>query len=341
MSVPSLWIPLYAHALTEPRIKRIARRTGLSVYDVLGRCCHLWMLAMARGTEIVQRVDVDIETGEIPGFVDTLVQEGMADLVDQAHLRIRGAQEVIDRLSHITKVRRLGGLASGQKRRDIQAALQNRTSVQQVLNIDREGSDQISGSPIGDPRQTSGLTNLDPENSGLDSINGSTRVQNWHPAGSCAVEPETRPTARQTAKQRRGWALTDLDPRAVAAARTLQRLLIERVPEGQRTFSSQEQRDTEVIRWAQDLEKLNRIGKIKYDDIDFMVGWCQKDSFWRHNIRSGAKLREKWDELWGRYMQSQENFNARNNRGASPTENAQRTLAELERQNGASNGYRK
>lgn len=56
-------------------------------------------------------------------------------------------------------------------------------------------------------------------------------------------------------------------------------------------------RETTVERWAQDIDKLARIDNQSIPDIEATILWCQKDDFWKDNILSGSKLREKWDKL--------------------------------------------
>ena len=50
-------------------------------------------------------------------------------------------------------------------------------------------------------------------------------------------------------------------------------------------------------RWAKDFDLMIRRDKIDADDIAEVIEWCQKDNFWRSNILSGKKLREKYQQL--------------------------------------------
>jgi len=52
-----------------------------------------------------------------------------------------------------------------------------------------------------------------------------------------------------------------------------------------------------VMAWADDIEKLERIDGVPYADIDAVLTWLPTDNFWPQNIRSGTKLREKYDDL--------------------------------------------
>lgn len=49
--------------------------------------------------------------------------------------------------------------------------------------------------------------------------------------------------------------------------------------------------------WAEHIEKLHRIDGKTYEQIEFMIRWVQANSFWRKNILSTAKLREKFNQL--------------------------------------------
>jgi len=50
-------------------------------------------------------------------------------------------------------------------------------------------------------------------------------------------------------------------------------------------------------RWARDVDLMIRRENRTVDEIEAVIQWCQHDSFWRKNIRSPAKLREKFDQL--------------------------------------------
>ena len=49
--------------------------------------------------------------------------------------------------------------------------------------------------------------------------------------------------------------------------------------------------------WAKDFDLMIRRDKIDADDIAEIIDWCQNDSFWRSNILSGKKVREKYQQL--------------------------------------------
>jgi hypothetical protein len=50
-------------------------------------------------------------------------------------------------------------------------------------------------------------------------------------------------------------------------------------------------------KWAEDINKIHRIDGRNYEQIEYMIRWVQKDSFWCQNILSASKLREKFNDL--------------------------------------------
>jgi hypothetical protein len=59
--------------------------------------------------------------------------------------------------------------------------------------------------------------------------------------------------------------------------------------------------------WARDIDKIIRIDARRAEDVDAVIAWCQKDSFWGPNILSGRKLREKFDTLYGQMTRGNDN----------------------------------
>lgn len=49
--------------------------------------------------------------------------------------------------------------------------------------------------------------------------------------------------------------------------------------------------------WAKHIDAMIRIDGRQIEDIEKVIDWCQQDSFWKCNILSTAKLREKFDQL--------------------------------------------
>lgn len=54
-----------------------------------------------------------------------------------------------------------------------------------------------------------------------------------------------------------------------------------------------------IEQWAKDIEKLNRIDKRSYEDIEKVIRWVKTaGNFWCPNIISGSKLREKYPRVF-------------------------------------------
>lgn len=64
-------------------------------------------------------------------------------------------------------------------------------------------------------------------------------------------------------------------------------------------------------RWAYDIDLMIRIDCRSPDEIRELMDWAHRDSFWKANILSPGKLREKWDTLVAHKQRTEER-----NRGA-------------------------
>jgi hypothetical protein len=87
-------------------------------------------------------------------------------------------------------------------------------------------------------------------------------------------------------------------------------------------------------KWNDEMEKLERIDKYDYMQIRSIIDWCQQDSFWKGNILSVPKLREKIGTL---VMQMQRPKGGSNGKVSSFARLQQMAREEHERE--ASGGY--
>ena len=61
-----------------------------------------------------------------------------------------------------------------------------------------------------------------------------------------------------------------------------------------------------IQKWRDDFRKIIELdGRDKYE-VAMIIKWVQKDSFWMSNVLSPAKLREKYDQLVMRMLNSSE-----------------------------------
>lgn len=55
---------------------------------------------------------------------------------------------------------------------------------------------------------------------------------------------------------------------------------------------------SQLANWSRDIEKIARLDGRDYDEIERVLRWAKADGFWRSNIMSGNKLREKFPTLY-------------------------------------------
>jgi hypothetical protein len=73
----------------------------------------------------------------------------------------------------------------------------------------------------------------------------------------------------------------------------LAKLLIDQITGNKPNFKSPDNIDN----WANEVRLMMENDKRSYEQIEKVIKWCQKDSFWQSNILSIKKLREKFDQL--------------------------------------------
>lgn len=56
----------------------------------------------------------------------------------------------------------------------------------------------------------------------------------------------------------------------------------------------------DLQKWSAEVDKMLRIDKRSVGEIETLIMWVSQDSFWKANVLSTAKLREKFDQLWSK-----------------------------------------
>jgi hypothetical protein len=79
----------------------------------------------------------------------------------------------------------------------------------------------------------------------------------------------------------------------------------------------------QVMKWAQEAHLMLRIDERSESEIENLILWSQRDPFWKANILSMAKLREKFDQL----VMKQKQGGGTHGRAGSSTETIFRNLA--------------
>lgn len=79
----------------------------------------------------------------------------------------------------------------------------------------------------------------------------------------------------------------------------LAEILVERIIINKPNFKTPSNLDS----WSNGIRLMMDIDKRTYEQIESVIDWCQKDSFWQSNILSVKKLREKFDQLESKMKQ--------------------------------------
>ncbi len=58
-----------------------------------------------------------------------------------------------------------------------------------------------------------------------------------------------------------------------------------------------EHKEPDLQKWAIHIDRMIRLDNRKVDDIEKVIAWCQANEFWKNNILSTSKLREKFGQL--------------------------------------------
>jgi predicted phage replisome organizer len=57
-------------------------------------------------------------------------------------------------------------------------------------------------------------------------------------------------------------------------------------------------KEPNFLSWSKSIDLMIRVDKRTPQEIEKMIQWCQRDFFWRQNILSTDKLRQKYDQLY-------------------------------------------
>lgn len=106
--------------LRDPRVLRLARAAGWSRFEVVGRLIHVYAVVYDRvdagSDDIVQGADIDM-AGELEGLAALMIEHGLAEETRRG-VRIRGAKERTNYLATRKTTGQLGGIKSGESRRN-------------------------------------------------------------------------------------------------------------------------------------------------------------------------------------------------------------------------------
>lgn len=310
-------------AISEPRIKRMAKRLARSHYEVLGRLMPVWMLCYQRRSAVVQPIDIDI-AADLDGFAEAMVSEEMAD-IDEAGVYVRGVLNRIEFLEKQSqKGRKSGEVRRGRSGGSANGSTTARTDVKQVF---KSGSNQtgtavehqlrngrttsrtyspdldLDQAPDQAPDQDHRILAGERENEGdehepaPDALVSPERADGADARASTAggvKGPPARPYATSARNEPR---LPDPPMPALTTAAVLMDYLLQNHPDSKLARATETQRETTLVKWAHDIRVMHEADRLEYGAIQAMIHWCQRDKFWSTVILSAGKLRDKWDAM--------------------------------------------
>lgn len=62
----------------------------------------------------------------------------------------------------------------------------------------------------------------------------------------------------------------------------------------------------DLQKWCAEVDKMLRIDGRSIEEVEALILWVSQDSFWKANILSTRKLREKFDQLWSKAVANQQ-----------------------------------
>lgn len=86
--------------------------------------------------------------------------------------------------------------------------------------------------------------------------------------------------------------MNDLPARAHSAARTLAQFMLANDPNAKIPATA-----TAKLNWLDAIDKLNRLDKRTWSEIDQVIRWSQQDDFWKTVILSGPNLRKQFSKM--------------------------------------------
>lgn len=118
-----------------------------------------------------------------------------------------------------------------------------------------------------------------------------------------SLSPPAAATATAKPKPTKVPKVRPLIPKeAEAAARRLLDRIATNTPTSTLAGLSESAKADRARKWGDAFRLLHERDGHSWEAINSMIDWCQQDGFWKSNILSGDKLREKWDQLAARRM---------------------------------------
>jgi predicted phage replisome organizer len=276
------WLKLQEDFFKSKRIKKLRRIAGGDTYTIIylkmqllaiknGGCLEYTGLESSFARELALDIDEDPENVAIT--VNFLLSCGLMETSDNAEYFLPYA--VLNTGSESSSAQRVRDYRERKMLQKDNKALPCNTDVtkcntEKEIELDKE---------------------IDRE---IDIYNNSQKENEQKKKSSSDdgdAPPDVSPASGTDARPQKEEKVFPEDSDAYQAASYLARQKEKHYPD----LKPPEEKDLQ--RWAADFDKCNRIDKRSWDDIADVLRFSQKSSFWRKNILSGKKFREKYDRL--------------------------------------------
>lgn len=274
-----------AAALRDPRIKMLARTLSISLPEAIGRILHVWFVCYERRSAVLPAIEIDI-SGDLEGFADAMLSAGLAEQ-DESGVYVRGVTERIEFLEKQRERGKMGGRPPSRPRS------QNHTNGNQtVLGLETTGLAVSKPNGLGSENQP--LKRVKANSPDL-TLTQAPDLDQDHGAPPNPTEPgssEPRSDSEPAAALK-----ADPPADALALAAVLMGHILDNHKGNRMHKWPERQREATVHRWAITIERLHRIDGRSWGEIQGMITWCQRDSFWSGVILGAENLRDKWDTM--------------------------------------------
>lgn len=276
------WLKLQEDFFKSKRIKKLRRIAGGDTYTIIylkmqllaiknGGCLEYTGLESSFARELALDIDEDPENVAIT--VNFLLSCGLMETSDNAEYFLPYA--VLNTGSESSSAQRVRDYRERKMLQKDNKALPCNTDVtkcntEKEIELDKE---------------------IDRE---IDIYNNSQKENEQKKKSSSDdgdAPPDVSPASGTDARPQKEEKVFPEDSDAYQAASYLARQKEKHYPD----LKPPEEKDLQ--RWAADFDKCNRIDKRSWDDIADVLRFSQKNTFWRKNILSGKKFREKYDRL--------------------------------------------
>lgn len=286
-----------SQAQNDPRMHLLGRHLGINVFEAMGRILRVWFVCYERRSAVIQPIEIDIASDR-DGFAEAMIASGLANR-DGAGIYVCG---VLNRIRFLETQQRKG-LKSGEVRRQY---AEMRAPVQQGFAFGSTDSEPVFNRGSQPVRTYSPAPDLDldpaldldrpPRLSGSDEPKA-PRARHGTQDESTAPEAPQNENVQPGASQEPSVPARELPAEAHELAQLLLGYVLDNHPGNRMHKWPERQREQTAARWADSVDKLHRIDRLSWSEIQGMITWCQRDPFWQGVILGADNLRDKWDKM--------------------------------------------